>query len=345
MKTAKRWWLPLLAVGLALGGCRSRSAREGQVWAEVNGRPIYRSQVELYYERQTGILPEPLSEEEALARKLSILSEMIQNEILTQRAAQANLTATDGEVEARLQELRARFAEEEFERRLGAQSMTIDDLKAELRREIAIRKLLDEAVGDGGQASQQEIADYYEQHKNRFRFVETQYRVAHILVTPRREPQVRNLQNDDATSQTQAERKVQALLERLRDGDDFAELARNYSEDPNSALSGGDLGFFPESNLAETHPALRRAVERLSVGRVAGPIRTPNGYHLVKLLDREQPGQRELSDLKVEETIREQLRRQKRQLLEAAYIEQARNQADVVNYLAREILETQRALP
>lgn len=315
------------------------------MWAEVNGRPIYRSQVEKYYQRQASLQPEPLTPQETQARKLAILSELIQNEILWQKAAQANLLASDGEVEARLQELRAPYAEEEFQRQLGEQAMTLDDLKADLRREIAIRKLLDRSLGPGVEVNEQEIADYYEQNKNRFRFVETQYHVAQILVSPRREPQVRNLKNDDATTEAEASRKVQALLDRLRAGDDFAELARNYSEDSATALAGGDLGFFPESNLADTHPALRAAVQRLSVGQFAGPVRTPAGYHLVRLLEREDPGQRELSDPRVQETIRQQLRSHKRQLLESAYIERARNQARVANYMARQILESSRVAP
>ncbi|MEE9234858.1 MAG: peptidylprolyl isomerase [Candidatus Acidoferrales bacterium] len=335
----------LLAAALLLGGCRSSPERQDEVWAEVNGQPIFRSQVEAYYEREIGLLPQPLTEEEALARKLTILTELIQNEILAQKAAQANLAATEAEVEARLQELRALYSDQEFERRLREQAMTLEELREELRKEIAIRKLLDRVLGNRVEVTEQEIADYYHQNQHRFRFVETQYHVAHILVTPRRERQPRNLRNDDAVTDEQARRKVQALRERLRQGDDFADLARNYSEDPDSALAGGDLGFFPESSLTETHPALRNAVRRLQVGEVAGPLRTQDGYHLVKLLERQLPGQRELSNPEVREMIEEWLRRQKRQLLEAAYLQQARNQARVVNYLAREILESHRVRP
>lgn len=336
----------LLLLGVVwLTGCRSRPGAGDELWAKVNGQPIYRSQVEKYYERQVSTLPEPLAADEALARKLSILNGLIQNEILWQKAAQASLLASDAEVEARIQELRARFAEEEFQRQLDAQGMTLDDLKVDLRREIAIRKLLDLRVGAGIEVSEQEVADYYQQYKNRFRFVETQYRVARILVTPRRDPEVGNLRNDDAVTETQARRKTQLILERLRAGDDFAELARNYSEDPLTALTGGDLGFFPESALADSHPALRNQLERLEVGQIAGPIRTQKGYELVKLLEREPPGQRRLSDPGVQEAIRERLQRQKRQLLEAAYVEEARNQARVVNYLARQLLEARRSAP
>ena len=339
--------LGLLAasVGLALAGCASRPPAEGEVWAEVNGRPLYRAEVERYYERQADLQPQPPTQQEVQARKLAILADLIQNEILWQKAAQASQLATDGEVESRLQELQAPYSPAEFQRQLEAQGIILEELKSELRREISIRKLLDRALEPGLAVSDQEVTDFYQRNQLRFRFVEAQYHVAHILVTPRRDEQVRNLKTDDAATETEAMRKVQALLERLRAGDDFGELARSYSEDPSTALAGGDLGFFPESNLADAHPALRAAVQRLAPGQYAGPVRTPNGFHLVKLLEREEPGQRQLTDPGVTETIRGQLRNHKRQLLEAAYIERARNQARVVNYLAREVLESNRVSP
>src|SRR3989338_3798641 len=205
-------WL-LLA---ALAGCGAQPPAGDEVWAEVNGRPILRSQVEKYYQRQVGLQPEPPTAEEIQARKLAILNELIQDEILWQKAAQANLLATDGEVEARLEELRSTFSPEEFQQQLTAQGMTLEELKAELRREISLRKLLDKSLAAGLEVSDQEVTDFYEQHQNRFRFLETQYHVAQILVTPRPEPQVRNLKNDDAASDLEAQRKIQALLTRLR---------------------------------------------------------------------------------------------------------------------------------
>lgn len=336
--------LLLLAVVLLAGGCRSRPAGE-EVWAEVNGQPIYRSQVEKSYEREVRALPEPHTAAEERAQKLNILSGLIQEEILWQKATQGGLQVSDADVEARLEKLRGAFSEQEFTHQLKAQGATLADLRGELRREMAIRKLLDHRLGSGVEVSEEEVTDYYEQYKNHFRYIETQYRVAHILITPRREQEVRNLRSDDALSEAQARQKTQRLLERLRAGEDFAALAQAYSEDPATALSGGELGYFLESALENSHPAVRRAVKRLEAGQVAGPVRTQIGYELIKLLEREPPGQRELSDPKVQDTIRQRLRRQKRQLLEAAYLAQARDEAQVINYLARQILEVHRLPP
>ena len=333
-----------LAAGLLFSGCRHEVGSD-EIWAEVNGQPIYAMQVERYYEREVSNLPEPLTTAEEQGRKLALLEELIESEILWQKAARAGVQASDTEVEARLREIRAAQTPESFEQQLETQGMTLADLRAELRRQVAIRKLLDRILQTSATVTEQEVREHYEQYKNHFRTIETQFRVAHILITPGRDPEIRNLRSQDAGTEEEARRKVQFLLERLRAGDDFNELARNYSEDPTTALAGGDLGFFPESALAQTEPALRSALQRMAVGEVAGPVRTREGYQLLKLIERNQPGQRDISDPALQKAIRERLLRQKRQLLEAAYIEQARTQARVVNYLARQILESHHVVP
>jgi peptidyl-prolyl cis-trans isomerase SurA len=339
--------LLLLGLLLATSACQSAStpASDDEIWAEVNGHPIYRSQVERYYERETRALPEPPTSAEEQAHKLNILSAMIEEEILWQAAVQAGIQATDADVEARLQQMRADLTSGEFEQQLHTEGTSTAELKAQLRRDIAVGKLFERTLQQGVQVTDAEVEQYYQQYQVHFRTIETQFHVAHILVTPRRDLEIRNLRNDDAANEDQARRKVQQLNERLRANEDFAELARAYSEDPATALAGGDLGFFPESALQNSHPALRSAVERLEEGGVAGPIRTQDGYELVKLLERVPPGQRELSDPTVQESIRNTLRGQKRQLLELAYAERLRNRARVANYFAREILESNRVAP
>jgi len=333
-----------LSTGLLFFACRNEVGSD-EIWAEVNGQPIYAMQVERYYEREVSNLPEPLTPAEEQGRKLALLEELIESEILWQKAARVGVHVSDAEVEARLREIRAAQSPEAFEQQLETQGMSLGDLRAELRRQVAIRKLLDRILETSATVTEQEVREHYEQYKNHFRIIETQFRVAHILITPGRDPEVRNLRSQDAGTDEEARRKVQLLLERLRAGDDFNELARNYSEDPTSALAGGDLGYFPESALTQTEPALRSALQRMSVGEVAGPVRTREGYQLLKLVERNQPGQRDFSDTGVQKSIRERLQRQKRQLLEAAYVEQARSQARVVNYLARQILESHHVVP
>ncbi len=99
--------------------------------------------------------------------------------------------------------------------------------------------------------------DYYNAHKAEFNLIEPQYHIAQIFVTTQPNAQVHNLQNNKAQNEPDARKKIQMINNRLDSGDDFATLAMNYSEDPETAGSGGDLGFTPESSLKNTDPQTR----------------------------------------------------------------------------------------
>ena len=110
-----------------------------------------------------------------------------------------------------------------------------------------------------------------------------------------------------------------------------------------SAASGGDLGFIPESAL--TDAPLRRVMAGMTPGQVTDVVRLPIGYCILKLVAKEVPGQRQLSDPQIQSTIRDTLRSRKEQLMHAAYLVAARDQSRVVNYLARQVLESAGKLP
>jgi peptidyl-prolyl cis-trans isomerase SurA len=146
-----------------------------------------------------------------------------------------------------------------------------------------------------------------------------------------------NLKNDKAQNEEQAKKKIDGIMARLRQGEDFAMVAQNFSEDPNTAQNGGDLGFIPESALEKANPELRKAVMGMSPGQITPIIHTSEGYRILKVISKEPAGQRELSDPRVQQNIREILRNRKDQLLKAAYYEIARNEAKVVNYFAQTV--------
>ena len=129
------------------------------------------------------------------------------------------------------------------------------------------------------------------------------------------------------------------LYAELQKGADFAKLAESYSEDPRTAPGGGDMGFIPASSVA-SDPALRQALGSLGVGKFTPILRDGNGtYRIFKLLGKEASGQRDLSNPQVQTAIRQTLASEKEQLLKAAYLEQLRDQAKVVNHLADRIVK------
>jgi len=337
----------ILAALVCLAACKKQTAPAPDVWAVVNGKEIRRAEVEKYYRSRTNPEGQTPSLEESLSLELNILDELINNGILLERAQKLGLEASDGEVEDKFTEVKSPFTEEEFQRQLKERGITVEDFKRDLRRQISIQKLLNREVVAKISITDQDVADFYNQNRAQFNVAEPQYHIAQIVVTPRRDPQVRNRKNDDATTDAEARRKTAMLIERLNAGADFAQLAMDYSEDPVTAATGGDLGYIPESalNPPQTDPALKRGVLSLHPGEVSKVMALRDSYRILKLIAREAPGQRELSEPRVQQMIRDTLRNRKEQLLRAAYLAVARDDAKVMNYLARQVLESAGKLP
>jgi peptidyl-prolyl cis-trans isomerase SurA len=338
--------LPLAgALLLSPAGCKHDVEHGPDVWATVNGQEIKRADVDKYYRTRVNPEGQEPSQEEALSLKLNVLDELINNEILLERAKKLNLEASDGEVEDKFTELKSPYTEEEFQRQLKERNVSVSDLKADLRRQLSITKLLNREVVAKITITDQDVTEFYNANKAQFNVAEPQYRIAQIVVTPRKEPQIRNRKNDDATNEAEAQRKVKMLMDRLNSGADFAQLAMDYSEDMNSAATGGDLGYVPESALNQSDPALKKMVVGMKPGQVSPPLQLKEGYRILKLVTRESPGQRNISDPQVQQTIRDTLRNRKEQLLRSAYLAIARDEARVRNYLAEQVVEASGKLP
>jgi peptidyl-prolyl cis-trans isomerase SurA len=337
--------LLLAAILAALSGCQKQTQPAEGVWASVNGKDVTRAEVDKYYRTQLNPdAPEP-SQDEALSLKLNILDELVNNQILLQRAKKMGLEAADGEVEDKFTEFKSPYTEDEFQRQLKARGYTVDDLRADIRQQLSIQKVINREVVAKITVTDQDVQDFYNQNRAQFNVAETQYRLAQIVVTPHKDPGLRNRKNDDATTDAEARRKSAALSQQLSNGADFAQVAMDYSEDPASSGSGGDLGYVPESSLSQSDPALKKAVLGLKPGQTSGVIVLRDSYRILKLVAKEAPGQRELSDPTVQQSIRDNIHNRKEQLLRAAYLAVARNEAKVTNYLAQQVIESAGKLP
>ena len=335
--------MPLLALVLLLPGLGCTGKQEGaDVMARVNGRKITRTEVDKYYDNQTAGSAQKPSQEQGDSLRLSILRELIDNEILMQRAEKLGLLATDEEVNSKLAEIKAPYTQEEFDKRLKERKLTLDDFKRDLRRSLTIDKVLNKEITSKINISDEDITSYYNQHKAEFNLIEPQYHLAQILITTQPNPQVKNMK---AQNETDARKKIQMVENRLDSGEDFATVAMNYSEQPETAQNGGDLGFIPESSLKADRMAFEM-ISKLKPGQytVVMPVADPNshqifGFRVVKLISKEAAGQRELKDPRVQQAIREQLRDRREQLLKAAYYESIRDKSTVENYFADNILK------
>ncbi len=333
---------------LSLAGLSTSCNRKpsgNDVAASVDGQKIYRADLEKYFERQTAGSNQPLSDEQATSLRLSILRELIENEILMHRAEKLGLLATDEEVDRKLTEIKSPYTEEVFEQRLQERKTSVDDFKHDIRRALTADKVLHKEVTSKINVTQDDIAAYYNQHKAEFNLIESKYHLAHILVTTSAAPQGQESGNK-ARNEAEARKKIQAALTALEAGDDFSSLAMTFSEDASTAANGGDIGIVPESALKQTDALTRESVMKLKPGQYTQIIPLENSnkqlaaFQIVKLIALEPAGQRQISDPRVEQEIRSALQDRREQLLKAAYYEVMRNQAKVENYYAQQVLES-----
>jgi peptidyl-prolyl cis-trans isomerase SurA len=337
-----RGFVPL-ALLLTLAACNSQPS--GDVMATVDGRKIFRSDVDKYYQNQLASAQQPPTGEQATALRLNILHQMIDDEILMRRAEKLGLLATDEEVDRKFNEMKSPFTQEEFDKRMKDQKISEPDFKRDIRRSITVDKVLNKEVVSKINVTDQDISDYYNSHKTEFNLIEPQFHLAQIMVTSAPDPQAHN-QNDKAQNEADARKKIQMIANRLDSGDDFGTLAMRYSEDPQTSGNGGDLGTVPESGLKQTDPATRETVMKLKPGQYSAIISVVNpqtrqalGFRIVKVVAKEPAGQRDLSDPRVQQAIRSQLRDRREQLLKAAYYEVLRDSAKVENYYAKQVLD------
>ena len=348
MRNVSVWVGTLLIAGL-VSSCRSTPAPtssspspasvSADTWAVVDGRPITREKVERELRRLRDNT-QPISDEEALMAKLGILDDLILEEILLARATAKKIEVPQTELDTAYNESRKNLTEEAFQKELVGRNLTAADMREGLRRELLARKVIEQDVSSKIGITDQEISSFFSANRAQFNLPEDAYRLGQIVVTPVRDPQITNRTGDDASTQETAAAKVQMLMARLKEGAPFAQLAMDYSEDPESTPRGGDLGLVPLSRIKQAPPPLRDAALTTTPGS-AKVVSQGGNYAIVFVVSKEPAGQRELTTPGVRERITDTLRARREQLLRAAYLAAARTDADVVNYLARRVIDAQ----
>jgi peptidyl-prolyl cis-trans isomerase SurA len=333
-----------LSIVFGVAGCHQ--APSPQVMATVNGKEILVAEVDRAYKQSLDANAPAPGKEQASIQRLNILHGLIQDEIFQQRAGKLNLVASDEEVDAKLTDLKAPYTQEEFDKQLKERNQTLDDLRRDIRHQLTENKLINKEIESKINITDAEISTYYQAHKSsEFNHIEPQYHLAHIVVTNQPTKQVTNLQNNKATNDAEAKKKMQLLKSKLDAGEDFASVAAKYSEDPSSASNNGDVGFVLESQL-HADPEVFDAISKLKAGQFTdvmpimqgeGSGKKTVGYAIYQLLEKQPAGQLDLSDPRTQLGIRQTLRRSHAQLLQDAYLEMLYNDAKIHNYMAEDI--------
>lgn len=341
------------ALTMVSGACRQNStasapaaaapaAASPDVWATVDGREIKREEIEKAYRRSVnGASP---SEDEALVAKLNLLDQAITSDILLAKAKELNVDVPQTEVDTAFNDAKKNLTDDQFNKELAARTLSVADMREQLRRDLVARKLIDREVTSKISVSDKDITDFFEANKAQFNLTEDAVHIAQIIVTAAKEPDINNRTGDDAATPEAAAAKVQMIMDRLKGGSAFAELAADYSEEAQSAPNGGDVGLVGLSSLRQAPPALRDAVLKAEPGMV-NVVPMEGGYTIVAVVSKEKAGQRDASMPEVRDRIMAALRGRREQLLRTAYLESVRSKATVVNYLAQRIVEAQGQLP
>jgi peptidyl-prolyl cis-trans isomerase SurA len=333
-----------MVAGGSLGACRATPAPRAaapvsaDTWAVVDGRAITRDDVDKAFLRSRDVA-QPLSDEETLAAKLTILDELIVQDLLLAKAASLKLEIPVADLDTAYNNAKNNLTDEAFQQELTRRGLTAADMREGLRREMLAQKVVQQEVASKVTVADADVNTFFAANRAQFNVPEESYHIAQIVVTPVREARIANGSGDDATSAEAANAKIKMLMERLKSGASFAQLAAGYSEDPESASRGGDLGLVPISRLKTTPPALQNAV----LGKEAGTVNVVSAggaYTMVLVVAHEAAGQRDLSTPGLKERITETLRGPKEQLLRTAYLTTLRGDAAVVNHMARRIVES-----
>lgn len=333
----------LVAAGLILSGCSSggSEAKDNQVAATVNGRNILLKEVERGVSAQTGGNPSSLNQLQAAQARLQVLSNLIQREVLFQKAEREKLLPTEAQIDGAIatQKQNSGMTAEDFDKSLKAQNMSMESLREEARKDLAISALQDKYNGKIN-VSDREVEEYYS--ANRQQFVKARgVALAMIMVDPA--DNSGDGIKDDAKGDTDAKLKIDSIYQQLQGKADFATVARARSEDINSLRAGGDLGFATEQDLKNNNfPAdlVANLFGSMQVGDYTQPTRFVSGkWYIFKLAEKQLTTENlTLESAGVRQQIAQGLTNQHKQVLNAALLETAINDARIVNHLAADML-------
>ena len=284
----------LLVAILSFGGAQAQGIYPGDA-VSVNGETISYQRFQgfyIEYRNSKGVAVGARGDQLDLLTRLrkEAMNLLIEQVLVAQAAEKAGVKADPEAVTKAYDELRSVFdSEQGFQMKLEGDGFTAESLRRHLGRMMAAQQYLDEIRNEAADITDADLERYYEDNKARLTLPE-QVRVRHILITwkPLGKPDDRAFIRES----------MQPILERARSGEDFAALAREFSDDYATRQEGGDTGFFHRGQMA---PAFEEAAFALQPGEISDVVETSFGVHIIKLEERQS------QELLALEDIREQL--------------------------------------
>ena len=326
---------------LFIVSCKSTSGNKDiEAVAKVGSREITMKQVDNVIKQQLDAKGGgTFTSAELVAARLSVLDNLIQEEALFQRAQKDNLVPDDNKVNQAIQKRKqdANLTEDQYQAQIKQAGFTEEEVKDQIRRELAIDALREAQRARVSQPSDAEIEKYYSEHQNEIR-AERGVDISVIATDP-----ANNGAADDAIGDVQAEQKIKTIYDQLKGGSDFATIASQRSEDPTTAMRAGALGFATEDQLKQifpTRPELPQRLMSMSSGQVTEPIKdtVANRWYIIKVNQKtEQARNRTLDEVRA--GIINSITQQRQGVLLNALMLNAVIEAGVKNHLAERIVQ------
>ncbi|MBC8029003.1 MAG: SurA N-terminal domain-containing protein [Pyrinomonadaceae bacterium] len=328
----------------ACSGGGGSDSKDSLVAATVNGKNIMLSEVEQNVSRQAGGKQSQLSQLELAQARLQVLGSLIQREVLFQRAEREKTLPTEDQITAIInqQKQQSGMTDDDFKKNLAAEGMTEESLREDARKNIAIQNL-QEKYSSKVTVNDKEVEDFY--NGNRERFVSSRGVALAMIMADPADNSAQGITDNDAKSDAEAKLKIDNVFQQLKGGADFATVARAKSEDVTSLARGGDVGFATEDDLKQNGfpPELvSRLFGAMQTGDTTEPIRFSTGkWYVFKIAEKRlQTENLTLESPNVRQQITQALINQRKEILKAALLEVAMNDARISNKLASTMLET-----
>ncbi len=260
-----------------------------------------------------------VSDDQLATLKKDILEGLIEREVLSQESQKAGIKITDQTIDEQLAAIKKRFpSEAEFKTALSKMNLTEDEVKAQIARGLAIRELIEQQITSKIVITDAETRAYYDGNPQMFKQPK-QVKASHILI---------KVDAGAAEAQkAEARKKIENVQQKLKDGGDFAELAKEYSEGPSKA-KGGDLGYFRRGQMVGP---FENAAYAMKTNEISDIVETRFGYHIIKVYDKKP--EQTLAYADVKDKLSQRMQQEKVEKEANQYINQLKKNAKIEKYI------------
>jgi len=246
------------------------------VVARVNGEAINKAELENAVKGLEGRAGGPVPADQRDRVYRGVLDDMIAYRLLVQEVKARKIIVPESDIDAQIAQIRGQFqTDAQFQQALTMQKMTLAAVRDDARSELGVEKLVETEIAGKIAVTPEAVTDFYQKNQDKFQ-QGARVRASHILIAVP--------DTADAAAKQQAKTKAEAVLKDLKGGKDFAAAAKESSQDPGSAPSGGDLGFFEQGQMV---PPFEQAAFALKPGAMSELVESPFGFHIIKVAEKQ----------------------------------------------------------